>query len=194
MKYCSQCGAPVRLAIPPGEHLPRYVCDACDTIHYENPKLIIGCVAEWQEQILLCKRAIEPRLGLWTLPAGFMENAETTAQAAARETLEEANARVEIDALYTLFNVPHINQVHIFFRARLLDLDYSPGVESLEVALFREEEIPWENVAFASVRETLRHYFADRSNGSYPVHTGDIHPTPEQLAAFNVKPTPNFIP
>ena len=194
MKFCSQCGAPVHLAIPPGEHLPRYVCDACDTIHYENPKLIVGCVAEWQEQILLCRRAIEPRLGLWTLPAGFMENAETTAQAAARETLEEANARVEIEALYTLFNVPHINQVHIFFRARLLDLDYSPGVESLEVALFREEEIPWENVAFASVRETLRHYFADRSNGSYTFHTGDIHPTPEQLAAFHAKPKPDFIP
>jgi ADP-ribose pyrophosphatase YjhB (NUDIX family) len=194
MKYCSQCGAPVRLGIPPGEHLERHLCDACGTIHYENPKMIVGCVAAWEDKILLCRRAIEPRLGLWTLPAGFMENTETTDQAAARETLEEANARVEIEALFTLFNVPHINQVHLFFRARLLDLDYAPGVESLDVALFREEEIPWENVAFASVRETLRHYFADRSKGSYAFHTGDIHPTPEQLAAFNSRHTPNHIP
>ena len=184
----------MRLGIPPGEHLPRYLCDACRTIHYENPKMIVGCVAEWQEQILLCRRAIEPRLGLWTLPAGFMENAETTAQAAQRETLEEANARVEIDALFTLFNVPHINQVHLFFRARLLDLDYAPGEESLEVALFREEEIPWENVAFASVRETLRHYFADRRAGRYAFHLGDIFPAPAQLAAFDANSKPNFIP
>lgn len=194
MNYCSLCGAPVRLGVPPGEHLPRHLCDACGTIHYENPKMIVGCVAAWQDKILLCRRAIEPRLGLWTLPAGFMENAETTEQAAARETLEEANARVDIEALFTLFNVPHINQVHIFFRARLLDLDYAPGVESLEVALFSEGEIPWENVAFASVRETLRHYFADRRNGAYAFHIGDIHPTPEQLTAFQAATKPNFIP
>jgi ADP-ribose pyrophosphatase YjhB (NUDIX family) len=194
MKYCSLCGAPVRLGVPPGEHLPRHLCDACGTIHYENPKMIVGCVAEWQDKILLCRRAIEPRRGLWTLPAGFMENAETTEQAAARETLEEANARVDIEALFTLFNVPHINQVHIFFRARLLDLDYAPGVESLEVGLFSEAEIPWENVAFASVRETLRHYFADRRNGAYSFHIGDIQPTPEQLAAFQAVTKPNFIP
>lgn len=152
----------------------RHLCDACGTIHYENPKLVVGCIAEWQEQILLCRRAIEPRLGLWTLPAGFMENAETTAQAALRETLEEANARVEIDALYTLFNVPHISQVHLFFRARLLDLNFGPGTESLEVALFREEEIPWQEVAFASVRETMKRYFSDRKSGNYTFHMGDI--------------------
>ena len=195
MNFCSHCGAPVRLGIPPGEHLPRHLCDACGTIHYENPKLVVGCIAEWQEQILLCRRAIEPRLGLWTLPAGFMENAETTAQAALRETLEEANARVEIDALFTLFNVPHISQVHLFFRAHLLDLDYGPGIESLEVALFREEEIPWEEVAFASVRETMKRYFADRQAGKYDFHMGDIHPPAEQLAAFRSADNnkPNFV-
>ena len=195
MNFCSHCGAPVRLGIPPGEQLPRHLCDACGTIHYENPKLVVGCIAEWQEQILLCRRAIEPRLGLWTLPAGFMENAETTAQAALRETLEEANARVEIDALFTLFNVPHINQVHLFFRARLLDLDYGPGTESLEVALFREEEIPWEDVAFASVRETMKRYFADRRAGKYHFHMGDIHPPTDQLAAFRRADhtKPNFV-
>ncbi len=180
MNYCSQCGAPVRLGIPPGEHLPRYLCDACGAIHYENPKLVVGCIAEWQESILLCRRAIEPRLGLWTLPAGFMENAETTAQAASRETLEEANARVEIDSLFTLFNIPHINQVHLFFRARLLDLAFHPGSESLDVALFREEEIPWNEVAFASVRETMKRYFSDRKTGKYAFHMGDIPPPPGQ--------------
>ena len=194
MNFCSHCGAPLRLAIPPGESLPRHVCDTCGAIHYENPKLIIGCIAEWDGQILLCRRAIEPRHGWWTLPAGFMENAETTEQAALRETLEEANARVEISALFTLFNVPHINQVHLFFHGRLLDLDYRPGAESLEVALFREEEIPWEQVAFASVRETLRHYFHDRETGKYGFHIGDIAPTHEQLAAFRGGTKPNFIP
>lgn len=195
MNYCSHCGAPVRLGIPPGEHVLRHLCDACGAIHYENPKLVVGCIAEWQEQILLCRRAIEPRLGLWTLPAGFMENAETTAQAALRETLEEANARVEIDALFTLFNVPHISQVHLFFRARLLDVNFGPGTESLEVALFREEEIPWNEVAFASVRETMKRYFSDRKNGSYTFHMGDILPAPEHLAAFADSTTdkPNFV-
>ena len=193
MNYCSHCGAPVHLAIPPGENLPRHVCDNCGTIHYENPKLVIGCIAEWDERILLCRRAIEPRHGWWTLPAGFMENEETTAQAALRETLEEANARVEISALFTLFNVPHISQVHLFFRGNLLDLDYQPGSESLEVALFREEEIPWENIAFASVRETLQHYFRDRQTGKYGFHIADITPTQEQQAAFREAIKPNFV-
>ncbi len=185
MNFCSHCGAPVRLGTPPGEHLLRHLCDACGTIHYQNPKLVVGCLAEWQGQILLCRRAIEPRLGWWTLPAGFMENAETAAQAAARETLEEANARVEIDALFTLYNLPHINQVHLFFRARLLDLDFFPGTESLEVALFKENDIPWADVAFASVRETMKHWFSDRRTGAYDFRTGDILPAPEQMAVFN---------
>ncbi len=174
MKYCSNCGHAVTLKIPPGDSLPRHCCEACDTIHYQNPKMIVGCIAEWQDRILLCKRAIEPRHGLWTVPAGFMENGETTAQGAARETLEEANARVEIGPLYAMYNIPHINQVYILFRARLLDLDFSPGTESLEVQLFDEAEVPWEQLAFATVRNTLTHYYADRQSGEYRFHLGTI--------------------
>ena len=110
MKYCSQCGASVELKIPEGDTLPRYICGNCATIHYSNPKIVAGCIAEWDERILLCKRAIEPRYGLWTLPAGFMENNETVAQAAMRETLEEANARVDTIEMYALYNIPHISQ------------------------------------------------------------------------------------
>ena len=120
VKFCSQCGAPVELRIPEGDTLPRFVCGACQTIHYQNPRMIVGCIPEWEDKILLCRRAIEPRHGLWTVPAGFMENGETTFQGAARETLEEANARVEVGQLYALYNIPHINQVYILFRARLL--------------------------------------------------------------------------
>jgi ADP-ribose pyrophosphatase YjhB (NUDIX family) len=178
MKFCSNCGAAVALKIPAGDTLPRHVCDACSTIHYQNPKMIVGCIAEWENRILLCRRAIEPRLGLWTVPAGFMENGETTAQGAARETLEEANARVEVGPLYAMYNIPHINQVYILFRARLLDLDFSAGTESLEVQLFDEKDVPWESIAFATVRNTLHHYYADRKAGEYRFHLGTIERTP----------------
>lgn len=174
MNYCSHCGAKVELKVPPGDHRPRYICGACGAIHYENPKIVVGAIPEWKGKILLCRRAIEPRCGLWTLPAGFMENNETTAEAAARETAEEANARIEIGALYALYNLPHISQVHLFYRSRLLDLDFVPGRESLEVALFGERSIPWEQIAFASVRNTLKHFFADRSQGAFAFHAGDI--------------------
>lgn len=178
MKFCSNCGAAVALKIPAGDTLPRYVCDACGTIHYQNPKMIVGCIAEWEHRILLCRRAIEPRLGLWTVPAGFMENGETTAQGAARETLEEANARVEVGPLYAMYNIPHINQVYILFRARLLDLDFSAGTESLEVKLFDEADVPWDQIAFATVRNTLNHYYADRKAGEYRFHLGTIERAP----------------
>ncbi len=178
MKFCSNCGAAVALKIPAGDTLPRHVCDACSTIHYQNPKMIVGCIAEWEDRILLCRRAIEPRLGLWTVPAGFMENGETTAQGAARETLEEANARVEVGPLYAMYNIPHINQVYILFRARLLDLDFSAGTESLEVKLFDEKDVPWDTIAFATVRNTLHHYYADRKAGEYRFHLGTIDRTP----------------
>lgn len=178
MKFCSNCGAAVTLKIPPGDTLPRHVCDACSTIHYQNPKMIVGCIAEWEERILLCRRAIEPRHGLWTVPAGFMENGETTAQGAARETLEEANARVEVGPLYAMYNIPHINQVYILFRARLLDLDFSAGTESLEVKLFEEKDMPWDTIAFATVRNTLHHYYEDRKAGEYRFHLGTIERTP----------------
>ncbi len=174
MKFCSQCSAPVALRIPLGDSLPRHVCTACGTIHYQNPKMIVGCIPEWEGKILLCRRAIEPRRGLWTVPAGFMENGETTYQGALRETLEEANARVEIDSLYALYNIPHINQVYLLFRARLLDLDFSPGEETLELKLLDEADIPWDQIAFATVRNTLKHYFDDRRNGAFPFHMGTI--------------------
>jgi ADP-ribose pyrophosphatase YjhB (NUDIX family) len=176
MKFCSQCGAPVVLAIPSGDTVPRHVCPACGTIHYQNPKMVVGAIPEWEDKILLCRRAIEPKHGLWTLPAGFMENAETTAQGAARETWEEAQAKVAIGALYTLYNLPHINQVYLMFRAKLLSLDFGPGTESLEVALFDEADIPWDQLAFRTVEATLRAYFADRRAGSFSFHFGDIGP------------------
>lgn len=174
MHYCSNCGSAVSRRIPKGDTRSRDVCDSCFTIHYENPKVVAGCLALWEDRVLLCRRAIEPRYGFWTLPAGFMENEETTNEAAARETLEEANARVEIEGLYTLFNLPHINQVYLMFRARLSDLDFGPGSESLEVALFHEGEIPWDQIAFPAVRETLRLYFEDHVRGHYPLRVGDI--------------------
>ena len=176
MKYCSNCGATVAFRIPPGDSLPRHVCEQCGTIHYQNPKLVVGALAEWGDRILLCRRAIEPRFGRWTLPAGFMENGETAAEGAMREAMEEANARVEIDELYSFYSLPHISQVYVFFRARLLDLDFSPGVESLEVKLVREDEIPWDDLAFASVKRTLEHFVEDRRRGVYVPRFGDIRP------------------
>lgn len=179
MKFCSACGATVDLKIPPGDALPRHVCDACGTIHYQNPKLVVGALAEWGERILLCKRAIEPCYGKWTLPAGFMENNESTSQAAARETLEEACARIELGEMYTLIDVPHISQVHIVYRARLLDLDFSAGEESLEVALFDEADIPWDDIAFRTIALTLRHFFEDRRKGEWSFHRDSIGPLPK---------------
>ena len=148
MKFCSQCGAGVRVGIPGGDNRERHICDNCGTIHYHNPKIVAGCIPSWKGKVLLCRRAIEPRHGLWTVPAGFMENGETTYQGAARETLEEANARVDVQGLYLTVNLPRINQVYLLFRARLLDLDFSAGEESLEVALFAPEQVPWKELAF----------------------------------------------
>lgn len=176
MNYCSHCGSAVELKIPSGDNLPRYVCVRCGQIHYQNPKIVTGCIPEWENKILLCKRAIEPRRGLWTLPAGFMENKETTSEAAVRETWEEANARVQTIGLYALFNIPHISQVYIIFRAQLLEAQYGPGAESLEVELFEQHEIPWDHIAFPVIRETLVRYFKDRSAGRFDVHVDDIHP------------------
>jgi ADP-ribose pyrophosphatase YjhB (NUDIX family) len=174
MKYCSLCGAKLELLIPADDNRERHVCTGCGEVHYQNPKLIVGAMPEWQDKILLCRRAIEPRHGLWTLPAGFMENGETTAEAARRETLEEANARIAIGDLYSMYSVPHINQVHILFRARLLDLDFSPGQESLEVRLFGESEIPWDEIAFRPVRFSLEHFFAERGSGNFSFHIGEL--------------------
>ena len=180
MNFCSHCGTKVIVTVPVGDTHPRHVCPTCGTVHYQNPKMIVGTIPEWQDKVLLCRRAIEPKHGLWTLPAGFMENGETTAQGAARETLEEANARVEVGALYTLYNLPHINQVYLMFRATLLDLDFGPGMESLEVGLFEEKDIPWEQIAFRTVEATLRAYFRDRAQGGFGFHMGDIVPPPQR--------------
>lgn len=163
------------LKIPPGDHLPRYVCIHCGTIHYQNPRLVVGCVAEWQGLVLLCKRAIEPRAGFWTLPAGFLENDETVEQGAQRESREEALAEVEILAPLALVNVPHVHQVHLMFRARLAHGHHGVGLESLETGLFNEADIPWEEIAFPSVRYTLECYFKDRRRGQFEFHITTWH-------------------
>ncbi|MCU6496932.1 NUDIX hydrolase [Rugamonas sp. A1-17] len=182
MKFCSECAAPVSLAIPAGDNRPRYVCGNCATIHYQNPKMVLGTIPVWERdgelKVLLCKRAIEPRHGYWTLPAGFMENNETTAEGAIRETREEAGANIELGRLFSLLNVARVHQVHMFYLATLLDLDFAPGEESLEVQLFSEAEIPWDDLAFPTIHTTLELFFADRvkirEGGSYGFHTHDI--------------------
>jgi ADP-ribose pyrophosphatase YjhB (NUDIX family) len=183
MKFCSECAQPVSLTVPPFDNRPRYVCQECGVIHYQNPKMVVGSIPVWQlegeTKVLLCKRAIEPRYGYWTLPAGFMENNETTADAAARETDEEAGAHIRIEKLFSLLNVPHVHQVHLYYLATLLDLDYAAGIESLDVALFSEQEIPWEEIAFPTVAHTLRFFFSDlkkvRAGGHFGFHTLDLY-------------------
>ncbi|NYE61435.1 ADP-ribose pyrophosphatase YjhB (NUDIX family) [Duganella sp. 1224] len=182
MKFCSECASPVSLSIPAGDNRPRYVCGNCGTIHYQNPKMVLGSIPVWERdgelKVLLCKRAIEPRYGYWTLPAGFMENNETTGEAAIRETQEEAGANIKLGNLFSLLNVARVHQVHMFYLAELLDLDFAPGEESLDVRLFTEQEIPWNDLAFPTIRTTLELFFADRvklrEGGSYGVHTQDI--------------------
>jgi len=182
MKFCSECASPVSLSIPAGDNRPRYVCASCDAIHYQNPKMVLGSIPVWERdgevKVLLCKRAIEPRYGYWTLPAGFMENNETTSEAAIRETQEEAGANIELGKLFTLLNVARVHQVHMFYLATLADLDFAPGEESLEVKMFTEAEIPWDDLAFPTIRTTLELFFADRvkmrEGGSYGFHTQDI--------------------
>ena len=176
MKFCPNCASPVVKRVPPGDSLPRWVCDACGEIHYQNPKLVVGTIPEWDGRLLLCRRAIEPRYGYWTLPAGFMENDETPGQSALRETLEEAGARIALDAPFSMISVTHVNQVHLFYRARLLDLEFRPGEESLEVALVEETQVPWKDIAFRTVGLTLKHWFADRKSGSFGFHAEDILP------------------
>jgi len=177
LKFCSHCGSSsLELRIPEGDTLPRHVCADCATIHYQNPKVVVGCLPVHADRVLLCKRAIEPRLGLWTLPAGFLENGETLAAGALRETLEEANARVELGELYTVISLPHISQIYVMFRSRLVDLDFGPGPESLEVRLFAEEEIPWDQLAFRTIARTLRNYFLDRKMGTFFLHESSLKP------------------
>lgn len=174
MKFCSSCGQAVTTKIPEGDHLPRFVCEACGAIHYQNPRIIAGCVPEWQGKILLCRRAIEPRRGFWTVPAGFMENGEALQDAAAREAYEEALADVEIGPLLSIVNVIHAHQVHVVFRARLRTADFGVGQESLEVGLYAEHQIPWSEIAFLSVEFSLRRYLEDRHKQCERIHFRDI--------------------
>jgi ADP-ribose pyrophosphatase YjhB (NUDIX family) len=174
MNFCPACGQPVALKIPDGDHLPRHVCTACGTIHYQNPRIIAGCVVDVEGRILLCKRAIEPRYGYWTIPAGFMENGESVQQGAAREAMEEALAHVRIGSLLSIVNVLRAHQVHITFRARLAQPDFGVGPESLETKLYEESEIPWPDIAFLSVEFALRRYLEDRRAGLERLHFQDI--------------------
>jgi ADP-ribose pyrophosphatase YjhB (NUDIX family) len=174
IKHCHACGSAVRYAVPADDNRERATCTACGTIHYENPLNVVGTVPVWGEQVLLCRRNIEPRYGLWTLPAGFMELGETTAQGAVRETIEEAGARIELQELFTVLNVVRVGQVHFFYRARLQDPHFDPGPETIEARLFDEAEIPWEEIAFRTVKETLVRFFEDRKRGQFGVHTADI--------------------
>jgi ADP-ribose pyrophosphatase YjhB (NUDIX family) len=167
MKYCPHCAASLTIKIPADDSRERHVCESCGSIHYQNPRNVVGSIPVYGKQVLLCRRAIEPRLGYWTLPAGFMELGESTAHGAARETLEEAGAIVEIGPLYSLLNVPHAEQVHLFYLAKMISPDFAAGEESLEVALFEEHEIPWSDIAFPTVKQTLEWFFADRASGVF---------------------------
>lgn len=173
-KHCKACGGPVEYRVPADDNRDRATCTLCGHVHYENPLNVVGTVPVWGQQVLLCRRNIEPRYGLWTLPAGFMELGETTAEGAVRETVEEAGARIELQELFTLINVARVGQVHLFYRARLQDTHFDPGPESIEARLFHEHEIPWDEIAFRTTRETLRMYFADCKHGRFELHVADI--------------------
>ena len=177
MKFCSACGASIQILVPVGDNRERHVCVSCETIHYHNPRIITGCLPVYQNQVLMCRRAIEPRLGFWTLPAGFLELGETVAQGATRETEEEAGAKVAMGDLYCMFNLPHIGQVYMMYLAELPEPVFSAHTdESLEVKLFTEEDIPWRELAFRTMWRTLHHYFEDRKTGNFSLHVEDIAP------------------
>ncbi|MDH5427959.1 MAG: NUDIX hydrolase [Nitrospirota bacterium] len=171
MNFCSTCGASVEEKIPEGETLLRAVCPACQTIHYQNPKIVAGTIPEWEDKILLCRRAIEPRVGLWTFPAGFMELGESTEEAAARETQEEAYADVDIYALLGIFSLPHVSQVYVVYRAHLKNLDFKPGPESLDVKLMALQDIPWDLLAFPVIHECLKRYVREVQTGNAETHS-----------------------
>lgn len=185
-RFCAHCGSAIGRRVPAGDNRERDVCNACGSIHYVNPRPVVGTIPVWDDRILLCRRAIEPRHGYWTLPAGFMEVGETTGEGALRETLEEAGARIELGPLFTMIDVPAVEQVHIFYRAQLLDLDFAPGTESLEVRLFAEPDIPWSDLAFRTVSTTLRLFLEDRARGSFGTHTPALlHGSPTLGAGRN---------
>lgn len=174
IQHCKACGGAVRYEVPADDNRDRAVCTVCKAIHYENPINVVGTVPVWGDRVLLCRRNIEPRHGFWTLPAGFMELGETTAEGALRETIEEAGAHVEMQGLFTVLNVVRVAQVHLYYRARLLDTEFAPGPETIEAQLFHEHEVPWDDLAFRTVRETLKRFFDDHRRGQFGVHCADI--------------------
>jgi len=174
IQHCRACGTAVAYLIPPDDNRERAVCPACGLVHYENPLNVVGTVPIWGAQVLLCKRAIEPRRGFWTLPAGFLELGETTAEGALRETIEEAGAQVDLGPLFSVLNVARVGQVHLFYLATMRSQALDPGSETLEARLFREDEVPWDEIAFRTVRETLRYFFDDRQRGQFGMHCADI--------------------
>lgn len=174
IKFCPRCGAPTEYKIPAGDNRPRAVCTRDGEISYVNPRVVVGCIAEHKGKILMCRRAIEPRAGFWTLPAGFLELGESAAQAGVRETWEEATADVPEGELFSFVNVSHIGQIHMFYRTGLAEPSYAAGPESLEVVLMGEDEIPWRQLAFPTVYLTLQHYFADRKAGHFRLHDEDL--------------------
>jgi ADP-ribose pyrophosphatase YjhB (NUDIX family) len=180
MKFCTHCGNTVVLQIPAGDDRERFVCSSCEFIHYVNPRVIVGCVPVYEGRVLLCKRAIEPRKNYWTLPAGFMENGETSLQGAARETWEEARARVSNIHLYRVFDVPYISQIYMFYRCDLDGGEHAAGPESLETGLFDESSVPWDNIAFPVVSQTLKEFFSDAAAEEYPVRVSAIEPRPKR--------------
>jgi len=174
MKFCTACGSSVSLTIPHGDDRERFVCTVCEEIHYSNPRVIVGCLPVYEGRVLMCKRAIEPRRNFWTLPAGFMENGETTLEGAARETWEEARARVSDLELYRIFDVPYINQVYMFYRCQVDNGEFGVGPESLETRLCTEAEIPWDDIAFPVIHKALKEYFSDVEQAHYPVRVSAI--------------------
>lgn len=192
--FCSVCGHAITMRIPPADNRLRAGCDACGTIHYVNPRMVVGTIPVWgrpgNERVLLCRRAIEPRRNYWTLPAGFLETGETTAAGAIRETDEEAGARIVLGPLFTMLDVVHVQQVHLFYRADLIDTAFAPGEESLEVQLFDEADIPWDELAFRTVSTTLRYFFEDRARGRFELHTGAIEWSPRVRAGIATEATP----
>ena len=174
MNYCPNCSAKVSLKIPEGDNRERYVCDSCNTIHYSNPNVVVGTLPAFEDKILLCKRAIEPRVGLWTVPAGFLENGESLLQGAWRETKEETQAEVDMKEILTIFNIPQINQIYVIYRADIEDNSYGPTSESLDVQLFSYDEVPWEELAFPFVPKTINHYYECLKTKKFNLHTEDI--------------------
>lgn len=171
MNYCSNCGSKVSREIPEGDNRHRFVCANCDEIHYHNPNIVVGCVTSWEGRVLLCRRAIEPRVGFWTMPSGYLEIGESTEQGAARESAEEAGIDVQIGNLLSLVSIPQIGQIHMIYLGQLNTPEFLAGEESLEVKFFSENEIPWDDLAFPTVRLALEHFFADRSRGEFTLHS-----------------------